>query len=640
MPGRCSWLLIAGVTLLAPPTLLADVFNPIQVRAMIDDGRTSSAIDQLIKEVAENPANEAARILLAEAFEKAGRLDEAIEAWQDVVTLTANEQNMRTARRAISRIRRIQLDTMDIQDLTRARDEKDPFLIDMPEIDWTGLEVVENSKYLPPILPPPLGFEVPPFVHETKHFTVYSTNERLSRIVGERAEIYLDFMLEKLFPGRSWAVRFPIIIYQNESDYQSHGGPVGSGGVTMGHVTGKTRAIILFQQKPNWARGGPGSGGASGGTEIWKYGLESVLPHELTHAVVNEFFGGQETPQWLHEAIAGRFEQTRDHYGEAARLARKVVAGEFFRMRDLFDQEGYPDRVGLFYEQSAAVVLYLFETGPDAMYVFLSELRDGNGHDAACAAALGIPEENAVEEFERRWVEWMKVRYIKDLKGAPDAAQVTEAGALSHRVFQPWVNELDTVERLVNDWRTVEMDSLERFRGVGSSTRRWSSTGSVLRCDLNSKEPSFLGIRMNERAPTALQCDVRLLSTTSGEVPWFGLAQLDADGYDTRVQVRGPLKPGTTHKVVGIWADDLAIYIDGVCTGRFPAFQVGGNAPDIDYPIALVAGASIEVSNLRVGRITEFSTRPIPQTAQPGQPEQPSQQQPTEGIRRRRRGGP
>ncbi len=580
-------------------------------RTLVEKGRLDEAIGQLALETEKNPAHESARILLAQAYEKAERLDEALAAWRDLVALSNNEDHLHLSRLAISRIRRRQLDRADIADPEHGERPEDLFKIAMPEIRWEGLEVIEDSNYLPPVLPPPHSFQVPPFVHETEHFTVYTTNERLSKMIGDRAEIYLDFMLDRLFGGRSWAVRFPILVYSTLDDYQQHGGPVGSGGVTMGHVTGKTEAILIFQLQPQWDRGGSRRGGGGAGKDIWKYGIESVLPHELTHAVINEFFGGQETPRWLHEAVAGRFEQTRDHYGEAARLARKVVAGEYFRMQDLFEQKTYPTRVSLFYEQAAAVVLYLFETGPEAMHVFLSELRAGNGHDAACAAALGIPNQDAVEEFERRWVEWMRMRYIKDLDNEADDTAISQAQTSSHQIFLPWVNELDTVANLDN-WREIELGSLDPFVGVGKSNEEWSVDGQGLRCDISSRdEPSLLGIRMNETAPVVLTCDVRFLGAPGDVHRLFGFVQLDADRNDIRARVLAPFRDNSTHKVVCLWSDDLALYVDGTCTGRHPATRVAGDDRDIDFPLALVAYGPVEIKNLRVARITKFSDKPV-----------------------------
>ena len=602
-----------------------------QVRAYLDQNKYKDAIDLLIKEADENPAHEAARVLLAETYEKADMPDKAGAAWRDLVALSRNDANLRKARRALARLRRQELDKQDLAETGKTDTSHDPFKLPMPPVDWKGLEVIEDSKYLPPILPPPHNAEVPPLFYETQHFTVYSTNERLSKVIAERAEIYLDFMIRKLFNNRSWAVRFPILVYSSAQDYQQHGGPAGSGGVTFGEITGRTQAIVLIQLKPDFgrnrqARGGSSRGGGGGGQEVWKYGIESILPHELTHAVIIEFFGGQKTPQWLHEAVAGRFEQTRDHYGEAARLARKVVAGEYFRLRDLFDQKGYPKLMALFYEQSAVVVLYLFEAGPDAMYSFLSELAAGNGHDAACAAALGIPEKNAVEEFEKRWVDWMRRRYVKDLDNALDNTQTASADKSTNAAFLPWVNELDTVES-ISSWRDIDLTSLKaskdlavtpRLTGLGADTslgqskEEWSAKEGILRCDIAAGEvPSLLGVRMNETAPVAITAEVRYLGSPGDTGRLFGFSQLDADGNDTRVEALTTLRDNSPHKVVCIWSDDLALYIDGVSTARYPAFRVGGNAQDIDFPLALVAFGPVEVQNLRVAPIKSFSEKPV-----------------------------
>ena len=609
---------------------VAHGLNLDDARSLMAQGQWDDVILQLTLETEQNPAHEAARILLAQACEKADRLDEALAAWNDLIALSNYEERLHQARVAISRIRRRQLDQADVSDTPHA---EDPFKIPMPDIQWEGLEVIEDTQYLPAILPPPLDFEVPPFVEETEHFTVYTTNERLSKVIGERAEIYLEFMVDKLFGGRSWAVRFPILVYSSLDDYQRHGGLAGSVGATMGHVTGQTQAILLFQLTPQFDRGASRRPGTSGGG-IWKYGIESVLPHELTHAVINEFFGGQETPRWLHEAVAGRFEQTRDHYGEAARLARKVVAGEYFRIQDLFEQETYPKRVGLFYEQAAAVVLYLFEAGPEAMHVFLSELRAGNGHDAACAAALGIPKENAVEEFERRWVEWMRMRYVKDLDNEGDDTIISKAQASTHKIFLPWVNEIDTVDQ-IDDWRDIGLDSLDAFNTVGNSNGEWSADGNILRYTTSGRgEPNWLGIRMNETAPVALTCDVKFLGAPDDERRLFGFVQLDADRSDTRTRVLASLRDNSTHKIVCVWSDDLSLYVDGVCTGRYPATQISGDARDIDYPLGFIAYGSVEIQNLRIARIKAFSDKPVLAQADDSN-SQPAGTRP--GSRRRRR---
>lgn len=601
--------MVGGVVLLGCVSVTVAASTE-DAKKLFDDGDFARAAELLTRTVADDPANEPARILQAEALEKLGKRTEAQSAWRDLLQLSRVPANQHVARKAISRLRRLELDETDIGNLAGSDMPVDAFKIPMPEIDWKGLEVVEDSRKVPSPIPSDHPFEVPPYSYETEHFTVYSHNEAYSKLVAERAEIYLRFMLERLFGGKAWAVRFPIFVYSTVSDYNSNGAPQGTGGVTFGHITGKTTKLMFFQLRPEWRRGGGGGGG--GDKEVWKYGLESVLPHELTHAVINEFFGSQEIPQWLHEAVAGRFEQTREHYFEAARLARSVVGGEYFRMRDLFEQKGYPERISLFYEQSAIVVLYLFEAGAEAMNVFLTELAAGHGHDAACAAVLGVPEEGAVEEFERRWVEWMKVRYIKNLDIKKDDTIVSDAGPSKDAVFRPWVNETDTFLG-ISDWRDLNLGTLDGFLPVGAAKADWSASGDVLACDPKSTDaPSVLGIRMNEVAPVAVSCDVRYRGSPGDGRGWFGFTQLDAGNQDTRVEALVRLADGNQHPVVALWSDDLALYVDGECVGRYPANQVSGDQANIDYPVAFLTYGPMEIQNCRVGKIQKFSDKPLP----------------------------
>lgn len=601
-------LVVSGAVLLgcASITLASSAED---AKKLYDEGDFAKAAELLARTVEDDPANEPARILYAEALEKLNKRPEAQSAWRDLLQLSRVPANEHVARKAISRLRRLELDETDIGNLASADSPADAFKIPMPDIDWKGLEIIEDTRKIPSPIPVEHPYEVPPYSYETEHFTVYSHNETYSKLVAERAEIYLRFMLERLFGGKAWAVRFPIIVYSTVSDYNSNGGPQGSGGVTFGHVTGKTTKLLFFQLRPEWRRSGKGGGGDTG---VWKYGLESVLPHELTHAVINEFFGRQEIPQWLHEAVAGRFEQTREHYFEAARLARSVVGGEYFRMRDLFEQEGYPERISQFYEQSAIVVLYLFEAGAEAMNVFLTELAQGNGHDAACAAVLGVPKEGAVEEFERRWVEWMKVRYIKNLDIKKDDTIVSDAAPSKNAVFRPWVNETDTFLG-ISDWRDLSMENLDGFHAVGASKADWSASSGVLVCDPKSADaPSVLGIRMNELAPVAVSCDVRYRGSPGDGRGWFGFTQLDAGDQDTRVETLAHLSDGNRHAVVALWSDDLALYVDGECVGRYPANQVGGDQADVDYPLAFLTYGPVEIQNCRAGKIQKFSDKALP----------------------------
>ncbi|RME38789.1 MAG: hypothetical protein D6788_06765 [Planctomycetota bacterium] len=305
-------------------------------------------------------------------------------------------------------------------------------------------------------------------------------------------------------------------------------------------------------------------------------------------------------------------------------------------MRDLFNQPVYPKRISLFYEQAAAVVLYLFETGPEAMHAFLSELAAGHGHDAACAAALGIPKEHAVEEFERRWVEWMKRLYVAELDPKADGTVISQAAKTDDPVALPWVNEKDTIASL-ESWREVPLE-LDNFVGVGSSLQDWTvRDGRLLARRPKAEGETFLGLRMEESAPVAVRTTVRCLANPSEGWCWFGYVQLDPDGHDTRVVALAPLRDSTEQTVVGIWSDDLAVYLGDQCTGRFPALPFAEEYPEIESPLALVTVGPVSIGKLEIAPIEKFSKKPVVEAGTKGRSGRRRANRPRRPRRRRRR---
>jgi|GEM_PF-5594856 len=621
-------VLWCAVTVAAPSPLFAGSIE--RARALVDEEDWPGAIALLTKEVDANPGHEAAYVLLMDALAQADRVDETIEVCRNILKIAKNKTNREKARLTLVRLVRRKVDESD--DPTAGRtDLEDAFHIDMPEIDddmWKRLEVVEDSNYVDSRL----GKKVPPFSWETTHFTAYACNEELAKVVAERAELYLEFMSKHLFGDREWALNIPLLVYHDQPAYSSVGGAgEGSGGVTIPErgLTGRTAMIMLFQLEEFKDEDGDTY------TGIYKYAIESILTHELTHMMLIEFFGF-EAPMWMHEACAVRLEQTREHYWDAARLARAVVAGEHFRFRDLFNQEGYPSsRVPLFYEQSATIMLYISEAGPEAMYTFLSEMAADRHtkearHDAACATLMGIPQEGAVEEFERRWVEWMTRRYARDLRPdeGEDPPALLDTG--DDEVFLPQVNELDTFAN-ITEWRDIDLGEMDQFVGVGTSKEEWSSSRGSLRCGIAPNEgPSFLGIRMNEELPLVVECEVQWLGNITDGYGWIGFDQFNADNLDTDVSVAARFSDASSHKLTAMLSDELVLYMDTKCVGRYPAHVLGKSDRDIDYPLAMMTSSPVEINSMRVAHIDNYSTAPA---ETPGQDDSSQR-------RRRRPGSP
>jgi hypothetical protein len=206
---------------------------------------------------------------------------------------------------------------------------------------------------------------------------------------------------------------------------------------------------------------------------------------------------------------------------------------------------------------------------------------------------------------------------VKDLNAESDKPILSTVAASQASTFLPWVNESDTFSTLEN-WRPVDLSSLSSFLAVGRAQKEWSAEGGRL-----SYKPSeegrvgFLGVRMNEDAPVVVQCTVRYLGSPTGLGNLFGFVQLDAEGFDTPIQVLAPLRDSSPHTLTCVWADDLALYLDGTCMGRYPARAVSGNERDIDYPLAMAAYGAVEIEDLKVGAIKAFSEKPVVAAAEP-----------------------
>jgi len=285
-------------------------------------------------------------------------------------------------------------------------------------------------------------------------------------------------------------------------------------------------------------------------------------------------------------------------------------------------------------------VLYLFEAGPDAMYTFFSELAEQKTHDQALAAALGIPEERAVEAFEKMWVDWMKRRYVLDLK--PDVGEKSDA-TLAELLDAP--NVLPPVDELaaangVSDWRLVMTDTLSKdFCGVGETLEDWSVSEGMLK-SVNHENPdtaSYLGVDIHEKRPFALRCKYRMNSGTEAD-RWAGFSMLDAAKNDLGIQVLAPMTEGTEHDMVVVLDDELVVYVDGVCTGRQPAPVVGRLEATADFPLAFVSYGPLEVWDVQAAHIKDLkSAIPKPPEGETPTDSSGSQSQPSRGRGRGRR---
>src|SRR5262249_20099998 len=102
--------------------------------------------------------------------------------------------------------------------------------------------------------------------------------------------------------------------------------------------------------------------------------IDTVLPHEITHAVLIGHFADQ-IPTWADEGMAGQAQRRSDWEDFDKLLRRYDRKGKLFSIQTLVEMEGYPDDdVDLFYAQSASLVKFLISQKEPKVFVAL--LRD------------------------------------------------------------------------------------------------------------------------------------------------------------------------------------------------------------------------------------------------------------------------
>lgn len=580
-----AYIILAAVAL-GTPAARADDAVQSEAQAAFERGDFRAAVKLAADEIKVNPGHEEAYIVLARSYEKLEDKEQAAAAWEQVKKITRVRERIQEARLGLLRTRGPEVPKHNPNDVW----ENDPYKVDIGKVPWDRLKADVEGAQLQ------YNGDYPPVLVESPYFRVYACTQRMGEIATQLCEKYMDFLLKKYFyAGQEWSLRLPILIYKDHNDYVNIGKyPAASAGVTASDPqTGMPILIALYMLDDEG--------------NFDHESVEGTLPHEIVHMVINEWFGGADVPRWINEGLARRMEQTRNHYKEAAKIGRDAMAGEYFRFRDLFAQEQYPvrgDRTFRFYEQSASIVLFLLEQfGPDAAVAFFETLKQGGSHDDAAAAAMGIAPEGAVEELEKRWVDWICGIYLR-FADRLEEGEIAQATAIDDPVFAASFGESVTADK-IEKWAPIRSDSMNAFKDIGGSSRNWKSEGDKLVCTIGHSEiGTLIGIRTDEEPPMVLRCTARATAASVDKPTIFGLTMLDHRSDDTGIQVSVALEDNGVHEIQCVVSDDIALYIDGICVGRAPALRDIGEV--IDWPLAFVAGGPLEIWEIKAARILEF----------------------------------
>lgn len=228
---------------------------------------------------------------------------------------------------------------------------------------------------------------------ETENFVYHYFSSHIANQAAVESEFYYRFVTKELGKeNESWQRKCHLFLFENPRDWR------------------------IFQQA---AQLDPWTGGIHRNNELfvlrrsdykWKGHL---LGHEVTHLVVNRFFGSN-IPLWLSEGYA-EYASRRAYasYFRARGYRSKprspgVTAEEFMALPNFLNLQSYPTdpaQVNIFYRQSERLVRFLAATDKPAFLNMFAMLARGSYWDSAFGQNFGRHFLGQAE-FERKFREY------------------------------------------------------------------------------------------------------------------------------------------------------------------------------------------------------------------------------------------
>jgi hypothetical protein len=249
------------------------------------------------------------------------------------------------------------------------------------------------------------------YTESTDHFVVRARNAELAKVLAAEAEVALDRICRVILAGQDYPHSVRINVWTDHEDYRKHASdaPEWAGGSFRYSVAGgtATRQIDLTQCD------------ADGRLAIVM--LDRVLPHEMCHLVLQEYFGDAACPLFLNEGLAMLAESEVDD--ARVELAGKAIAGKARLSLDgLFVRRRYDvDKPAAFYAESFSFVEFLHSRMTAEQFAeFLSNVKSGCTVADALQRALCVPaSESFVGALASAWEDHAvaQAQYLEALNG-------------------------------------------------------------------------------------------------------------------------------------------------------------------------------------------------------------------------------
>jgi len=368
-----------------------DVAAPIQAALKhLRDGQHLQA-EQLAMELASDADRPAGRAwaIVATARQRRGELDGAIRAYRLLLASCESNHVRRHAGKQIESCRRAQGSPRRPVPARKRLDKK----------ELAALGKVYRETY----------------VETSDHFVVRARNPHVAKLVATEAEVNLERICRDILAGQEYPHSVEVYVWANSTDYAANAedAPEWSGGrYSLEKRDGMlVRRIDLTQCDK------------SGRFAVVI--LDRVLPHEMCHLVVREFFGDATVPLYLNEGLAMLAEITIDN--DRILLAGASVNGETkialpnLLARDRSDM-GDP---ALYYAESYSFSSFLHRRlSAEQFREFLHHLKTGCATVDALERAVCAPQDEAfAAQLAAAWEEdaAAQAQIVRALRGQDEA---------------------------------------------------------------------------------------------------------------------------------------------------------------------------------------------------------------------------
>ncbi len=132
--------------------------------------------------------------------------------------------------------------------------------------------------------------------------------------------------------------------------------------------------------------------------------LDSVLPHEITHAIFATHFG-RPLPRWADEGVSIVVEDSDARDEQQQKLIEYLNAGRVMSLHQLFATHEYPPDILPLYSQGYSVVCFLVEQG--GRQKFIEFIGDGiESNDWAATTQRHYDYDN-LGQMQHSWLKWV-----------------------------------------------------------------------------------------------------------------------------------------------------------------------------------------------------------------------------------------